>query len=64
MSRKWLELMGFVLLALIAGACSETGVGDACVPEQVPAGGFCMRNGTRTRPIWLRTMTHPIALHG
>jgi hypothetical protein len=40
MSRKWLELMGFVLLALIAGACSETGVGDACVPEQVPAGGF------------------------
>ena len=40
MSRKWLELMGFAALALLAGACSESGVGDACVPEQVPPGGF------------------------
>ncbi len=40
MSRNCLELMGFVALALLAGACSSTGVGDACVPEQVPAGGF------------------------
>ena len=40
MSRKWLELMGFVALALFAAACSESGVGDACVPEQVPGGGF------------------------
>ena len=40
MSRNWLELMGFVALALFAGACADTGVGDACVPEQVPAGGF------------------------
>ena len=40
MFRKWLELMGFVALALMAGACSETGVGDACVPERVYEDGF------------------------
>ena len=32
--------MGFVAIALLATACADTGVGDACVPEQVPAGGF------------------------
>jgi hypothetical protein len=37
---KWLELMGFVALALFLGACSEIGVGDACVPKRVPLGGF------------------------
>jgi hypothetical protein len=40
MLRKWLDLMGFVAISLLAAACSETGVGDACVPERVPAGGF------------------------
>jgi hypothetical protein len=40
MWRKSLELMGFVAIALVAAACSDTGVGDACVPEQVPLGGF------------------------
>jgi len=40
MSRKWLELVGIVAIAVLGVACSETGVGDACVPEQVPAGGF------------------------
>ena len=32
--------MGFAAVALLGAACSGTGVGDACVPEQVPAGGF------------------------
>ena len=32
--------MGFVALALFAGACADTGVGDACTPRQVPPGGF------------------------
>jgi hypothetical protein len=40
MSRKWLDLVGLVAIALLGAACSETGVGDACVPERVPAGGF------------------------
>ena len=40
MGKKWLELMGFVAISLLAAACSSTGVGDACAPEQVPAGGF------------------------
>ena len=40
MRRNWLELVGFVAIVLLGAACSETGVGDACVPEQVPAGGF------------------------
>lgn len=40
MSSKWLELVGLLAIALLGAACSETGVGDACVPEQVPAGGF------------------------
>jgi len=40
MSRKWLELMGFVAIALLGMACSETGVGDACIPRQVPLDGF------------------------
>ena len=39
MLKKWLELTVVVAISLLA-ACSETGVGDACVPEQVPAGGF------------------------
>ena len=40
MAKKWLELMGFVAFALLMSACADTGVGDSCVPEQVPAGGF------------------------
>lgn len=40
MSKKWLEMMGVIAIALLGAACSESGVGDACVPEQVPAGGF------------------------
>ena len=40
MSKKWLEMMGVIAIALLGVACSESGVGDACVPEQVPAGGF------------------------
>ncbi len=40
MCKKWLEMMGVIAIALLAVACAETGVGDPCVPEQVPAGGF------------------------
>ena len=40
MSRKWLELVGLLSIALLGAACSEIGVGDACVPQQVPPGGF------------------------
>ena len=40
MGQKWLELMGVLAIALLAAACSDTGVGDACAPEQVPNGGF------------------------
>ena len=40
MLRKWLELVGFVAIALVTAGCSGTGVGDACVPEEVPIGGF------------------------
>jgi hypothetical protein len=43
MLRKWLELTGFgaIALVLIAGSgCSNSAVGAACSPEQVPAGGF------------------------
>ena len=40
MRKKWLKLVGSVVIAVAATACSDTGVGDACVPEQVPAGGF------------------------
>jgi len=43
MRRKFLELMGYVAISLLwmAGSgCSSSGVGDPCVPERVPAGGF------------------------
>lgn len=40
MGNKWLELMGIAAIALLAAACADTGVGEPCVPEQVPAGGF------------------------
>lgn len=40
MRKKWLELTGIIALAMLAGACAEAGVGDACVPEKVPPGGF------------------------
>lgn len=43
MRRKLLELMGFVAISLLwlAGSgCSNSAVGDPCVPEDVPAGGF------------------------
>ena len=40
MRRKWLEMMGVIALALLGAACAETGVGDSCVPEKVPPGGF------------------------
>jgi hypothetical protein len=43
MRTKWLELVGFVAIAVfsLAGAgCSSSAVGDPCVPEAVPAGGF------------------------
>ena len=40
MRKKWLELVGSALIVLAATACSDTGVGDECVPEQVPVGGF------------------------
>jgi hypothetical protein len=43
MSRKLLELMGFVAISLLwlAGTgCSGSAVGDPCVPEAVPEGGF------------------------
>jgi len=43
MRTKWLELVGFVAIALLwlAGAgCSSSAVGDPCVPEKVPEGGF------------------------
>ena len=43
MSKKLLELMGFVAIAalwLVAAGCASSAVGDPCVPEQVPEGGF------------------------
>ncbi|MDH3202380.1 MAG: hypothetical protein OEM15_15935 [Myxococcales bacterium] len=43
MSGKWLELLGFVAVAavgLVGTGCAESAVGDPCVPEQVPEGGF------------------------
>ena len=43
MSRKLLELMGFVAIAalwLVAAGCAGSAVGDPCVPERVPEGGF------------------------
>jgi len=43
MRTKWLELAGFVAIALLwlAGTgCSSSAVGDPCVPEAVPEGGF------------------------
>ncbi|MFZ1864327.1 MAG: hypothetical protein WAU39_08910 [Polyangiales bacterium] len=43
MGKKLLELMGFVAISLfwLAGTgCSSSAVGDPCVPEQVPEGGF------------------------
>ena len=40
MRKKWLELMGFVAISMVAAACSESGVGDACAPERVPNEGF------------------------
>lgn len=43
MSGKLLELMGFVavsLLWLAGSGCASSNVGDPCVPEAVPPGGF------------------------
>jgi hypothetical protein len=43
MRGKFLELMGCVAISLLwmAGSgCSSSGVGDPCVPEAVPEGGF------------------------
>jgi len=43
MGRKLLELVGFVAISLLwlAGTgCSSSAVGDPCVPEAVPEGGF------------------------
>jgi hypothetical protein len=43
MRTKLLELAGFVAIALVwlAGTgCSSSAVGDPCVPEAVPEGGF------------------------
>ena len=43
MRRKLLELIGFVAISVLwlAGSgCSSSAVGDPCVPEAVPAGGF------------------------
>ena len=40
MTRKWLELMGFVAISLLGLGCTDSAVGDPCVPEAVPPGGF------------------------
>ena len=43
MSMKFLELLGLVAISLLwlsVTGCAESNVGDPCVPEQVPAGGF------------------------
>ena len=40
MTRKWLELMGFVAISLLGLGCTDSAVGDPCVPEEVPPGGF------------------------
>jgi len=43
MSKKLLELMGFVAISLLwlaAAGCANSAVGDPCVPEAVPEGGF------------------------
>ena len=43
MSRKLLELIGFVGIAVLwlgATGCASSGVGDPCIPETVPDEGF------------------------
>jgi hypothetical protein len=43
MQKKFLELMGLAAMSLLwltAAGCSTSAVGDPCVPEQVPEGGF------------------------
>jgi hypothetical protein len=43
MSTKLLELMGFALISglwLVGAGCSSSAVGDPCVPEAIPEGGF------------------------
>jgi len=43
MRKKLLELMGFMAISLLwlAGSgCANSAVGDPCVPEAVPEGGF------------------------
>jgi len=43
MRRKWLELLGLAAISLLwltVTSCSSSSVGDPCVPEQVPEGGF------------------------
>ena len=43
MRKKLLDLMGFVAISLlwVAGSgCASSAVGDPCVPEEVPGGGF------------------------
>ena len=40
MSGHFLKLTIFGALLTLGAACSESSVGDPCVPEQVPEGGF------------------------
>lgn len=39
MGKKWLNLMGLLTLGALM-ACSDSAVGDPCIPEAVPDGGF------------------------
>ena len=39
MTKKWFDLVGLAVLVAAFG-CGESSVGDPCIPENVPAGGF------------------------
>ncbi len=39
MGKKWLNFIGLLFLGALA-ACSDSAVGDPCIPEKVPDGGF------------------------
>jgi hypothetical protein len=40
MGKKWLNFIGLLFLTAASAACSDSAVGDPCIPEAVPAGGF------------------------
>jgi hypothetical protein len=40
MGKKWLNFIGLLFLTAASAACSDSAVGDPCIPEKVPDGGF------------------------